>query len=190
MLRERINLDGLSVELVDTAGLREDPDQIEAEGIRRAAAAMREADAALWIVDASRAEHAKRPAALPADLPVIRVKNKIDLCLTEPEPGDDVLVSAMTGAGMDSLKQAIRALAGVRASDEGTFSARQRHIDALERAQEHFQAGVQALDESRSGELLAEELRLSLEALGDIRGEFLERRTCWGRIFSEFCIGK
>jgi tRNA modification GTPase len=191
ILRERINIDGLSVELVDTAGLRDDPDRIEAEGIRRARAALAEADAALWIQDASALPDATIPTELPAGLPVIVVRNKIDLC--DPHDVDSipgqVLLSAKTGAGLDALKTAIKTLAGYREHGEGTFSARQRHIDALNDAKHHFTQGVAALDESRSGELLAEELRLSLQALGEIVGEF-SGDDLLGRIFLEFCIGK
>ena len=185
ILRERINIDGLSVELVDTAGLRDDPDRIEAEGIRRARVALQEADAALWIQDASASSDATPPPAeLPDGLPLIVVRNKIDLCESLPDNHNPnrVFLSAKTGAGVDALKTAIKALAGYRDHGEGTFSARQRHIDALTDAKHHFTRGVTALDESRSGELLAEELRLSQHALGEIVGEF-SGDDLLGRIF-------
>ena len=197
ILRERIAIDGLAVELVDTAGLRSDPDRIEAEGIRRAREALASADAALWIQDASEDEPAPAGEELPnmdlKGLPVIVLRNKIDLTGEPPgRTGDDAPVlniSAKTGAGIDALQDALRELAGYRDLGEGAFTARSRHVDALERAHAHFESGRRALVEKRAGELLAEELRLSHSALGEITGEFTPDDLL-GRIFSEFCIGK
>ena len=194
ILRERISIDGLSVELVDTAGLRDDANQIEAEGIRRARAAIREADAALWIQDAAeRGDEEALADALPADMPVIVVRNKIDLSGEPPGVRENtpnvVRLSAKSGEGIEALMTSIRKLAGYRDQGEGAFTARRRHIEALNRAEEHFARGRRALDEARSGELLAEELRLALDALGEITGEF-SSDDLLGRIFSSFCIGK
>ncbi|HSD69864.1 MAG TPA: tRNA uridine-5-carboxymethylaminomethyl(34) synthesis GTPase MnmE, partial [Woeseiaceae bacterium] len=151
VLRERIDIDGLVVELVDTAGLREDPDRIEAEGIRRAKDAIRSADAVLWVEDAAgqRDTQADYAAAdLPRDVPVLVVRNKIDLSGEAPGPVEapvpTILLSALTGAGVDSLRAAIRDLAGYEDLGEGAFTARRRHLEALRRAQEHFDAGVLA----------------------------------------------
>lgn len=195
ILREQINIDGLAVELVDTAGLRSDPDRIEAEGIRRARQAMASADAILWIRDASLTEAAgDRPDEdLPRDVPMVTVRNKIDLAgtaagLLQREP-PVVSISAKTGAGTDALRTLIRELAGYRDLGEGAFTARQRHLDALDRAYEHFLSGRSALEQSRAGELLAEELRLAHLALGEISGAF-SSESLLGRIFSAFCIGK
>ena len=193
ILRERIVIDGLAVELVDTAGLRDDPDRIEAEGIRRARNAMRSADAALWVQDATESNEQTLPEELPADLQVTIVRNKIDL--TEEPPGkvaeaqDTINISAVTGAGIDALREHIRHKAGHHDIGEGAFTARRRHLEALDKAEQHFKEGRRALDESRAGELLAEELRLAQEALGEITGEFTSDDLL-GRIFSEFCIGK
>jgi tRNA modification GTPase len=194
ILREQIKIDGLTVELVDTAGLRSDPDQIEAEGIRRAKEALKSADAALWIQDATQADEEHQPdASLPEDLPVLVVRNKTDL--TDEMIGRDknepptIRMSAKTGAGLSELTAAIKALAGYSELGEGAFTARQRHVDALERAQAHFLRGRQALEDTKSGELLAEELRLSQQALGEITGA-ISSDDLLGRIFSEFCIGK
>jgi tRNA modification GTPase len=198
VLRERVSLDGLMVEFVDTAGLRNDPDLIEAEGIRRTRAALVHADAALWIHDVN-AHPADENAyediheELPGDIPVIRVRNKIDLCgeaagLVRLEP-PEVAISAKSGAGVDALRALICELAGYRDLGEGAFTARRRHIDALDRAWEHFRAGRLALDEARAGELLAEELRLASRELGAITGG-ISSDELLGRIFSEFCIGK
>jgi tRNA modification GTPase len=200
ILRETISLDGLLVELVDTAGLRDDPDRIEAEGIRRAREAMSRADAVLWVQDRSRGPEASgempedRPHEnLPEDIPVVVVRNKSDLSgdpagLLQAEP-PVVAISAKTGAGIDALRSELRRLAGYRDLGEGAFTARQRHLDALDRAFRHFDAGRAALHDARAGELFAEELKLSQQALSDITGA-LGSDDLLGRIFSEFCIGK
>jgi len=205
ILREQINVEGLLVELIDTAGLRENPDQIEAEGIRRARAAIKRADAVLCIQDASTKEYAIEKYAieneslaelgeeLPANVPVITVRNKIDLTNENPglqhKPPLTLNISAKTGAGTDALREQILKLAGHKDLGEGAFTARRRHIDALGQAEAHFQAGRNALEKAKAGELLAEELRLAQEALGQITGA-LTSDELLGKIFSEFCIGK
>ena len=98
-------------------------------------------------------------------------------------------LSAKTGAGIDALREAIRALAGYQNQGEGAFTARRRHLDALARAKSHFQRGREALLDTQAGELLAEELRLSHQALGEITGA-VSSDDLLGKIFSEFCIGK
>ena len=197
VLRERVNLDGLAVEFVDTAGLRDDAENIEAEGIRRAQTALKEADVALWVLDATgddpndNNDGAARAAL--ADLPTLIVRNKIDL--TDDTPGvskdneSTINLSAKTGAGIDSLIAAIKALAGYSETHEGAFSARRRHLEALASAEQHFRAGVRALEQERAGELFAEELKLARQALGSITGE-LSSDDLLGKIFAEFCIGK
>jgi tRNA modification GTPase len=190
ILREQINIEGLAVELIDTAGIRENPDRIEEEGIRRAREALKKADAVLWIQDATDEQPAVLDESVPDDAPVIVVHNKIDL-LGEP-PGADhdvVRLSARTGEGIDVLRTKLRQLAGYRDLGEGAFTARRRHLDALRRAARHFEAGRTALDETRAGELLAEELRLAQEALGQITGA-VSSDDLLGRIFADFCIGK
>ncbi|NNF39953.1 MAG: GTP-binding protein, partial [Woeseiaceae bacterium] len=190
ILREQIDIDGLAVELVDTAGLRDDPGRIEAEGIRRARQAIESADAVLWIQDATEAEHGTIGETLPANVPVVVVRNKIDLARDAPgDDGDVVRLSAITGAGIDLLRRRIRLLAGYENQGEGAFTARRRHLDALRKAQEHYRQGLRALEETRAGELLAEELRLSHAALGEITGA-TSSDDLLGAIFSEFCIGK
>jgi tRNA modification GTPase len=190
VLRELIDVDGLAVELIDTAGLRDDPDRIEAEGIRRAREALASADAALWIQDATDQGPSAPREKLPEDLPLTVVHNKIDLTGVEPGLIDgEVYLSAETGEGIDALRQRIRELAGYDNQGEGAFTARRRHIRALRRAREHFDNGRRALEETKAGELLAEELRLSQQALGAITGAF-SADDLLGKIFSEFCIGK
>lgn len=193
ILREQINIDGLAVELVDTAGLRSDPDRIEAEGIRRARQALQSADAVLWIQDATDPEAETLDEELPDDIPVVVVRNKIDL--TDEAPGGDQLdskavrMSAKTGAGLDELRVRIRRLAGYKDLGEQTVTARRRHVDAIRRARDHFEAGRTALAEQRAGEVFAEELRLAHRALGEITGT-TSSDDLLGKIFTEFCIGK
>jgi tRNA modification GTPase len=193
ILRERIEIDGLAVELVDTAGLREDPDRIEAEGIRRAREALKNADGVLWIQDASEVEAGDLEEELPGEIPVIILRNKIDVTGDAPGPlqGDRTTlnVSAKTGAGIDELREAMRQLAGYQDLGEGAFTARRRHVDAIATAAKHFQRGREALETQKAGELLAEDLRLSHEALGELSGA-VSSDDLLGRIFSEFCIGK
>ncbi len=190
ILREQINIDGLAVELVDTAGLREDPDRIEEEGIRRARKALASADAVLWIQDANETLQEHIDEDVPEGAEVIVVRNKIDMTGDTPGLADDILyVSAKTGTGIDALQQRIRRAAGYRDLGQGAFTARKRHVDALRRAAGHFETGRKALEESKAGELLAEELRLAQEALGEITGA-VSSDDLLGRIFSEFCIGK
>jgi len=190
ILREQIDIDGLAVELVDTAGLRENPDRVEQEGIRRARSALQTADAVLWIKDATVSDSEQIDEALPEGVPIAVVMNKIDLCdAPARQARDTIRLSAKTGEGLDSLRQHIRELAGYRNLGEGAFTARKRHLHALERAAAHFHTGREALEKTRAGELLAEELRLSHQALGEITGA-MSSDDLLGRIFSEFCIGK
>lgn len=190
ILREQINIDGLAVELVDTAGLRTDPDRIEEEGIRRARKALRSADAVLWIQDANSAPEQDIDEDVPDGAEVIVVRNKIDLSGDKAgDQGGTIYLSAKTGQGIDALHQRLRKAAGYRNLGEGAFTTRKRHIDALRRAGAHFDTGRKRLEESKAGELLAEELRLSQEALGEITGA-VSSDDLLGQIFSEFCIGK
>ena len=193
ILRERIEIDGMAVELVDTAGLREDPDRIEAEGIRRAREALKNADGALWIQDASESVAGKPDEEIPGDIPVIILRNKIDVTGDPPGPSisdeSTLNVSAKTGAGIDDLREALRRLAGYQDLGEGAFTARRRHVEAIAMAAEHFQRGREALEQQKAGELFAEDLRLSHQALGEVTGA-ISSDDLLGRIFSEFCIGK
>ena len=198
VLREQIDLDGIPVHVADTAGIRETSDLIEAEGVRRARQALESADIVLLIKDVSNNADSEQDlsAELPPGVTTIVVGNKIDLL---PEGGlqkfqdkDDtqqVWISTITGQGMDDLRSRIRDAVGVTDQVEGSFSARQRHIDALKRAGGHMAAGSRAMETSQAGELLAEELRLAQQALGEITGELLPDDLL-GEIFSSFCIGK
>jgi tRNA modification GTPase len=192
ILRERIDIDGLSVELVDTAGLRENPDVIEAEGIRRARDAAANADAVLWIQDATDPAEDSLASSVPAEVPVLIVQNKVDVTGEPAGRSDDpsvIRISARTGEGIDALTLALREMAGYRDQGEGAFTARARHVAALEAAHGHFASGRRALAEESAGELLAEELKLAQQSLGTITGE-VTSDDLLGRIFAEFCIGK
>jgi len=195
VIREHIVLKGLPVHLLDTAGLREAGDQIESEGVRRARAAMQQADLIILMIDDSAgSEIAIRDEVLPAGVPVVRVYNKIDLSGRHPgmfsSDGDEcIAIAAKTGAGIDALIDHIVSRADYQPEAVGVFSARRRHLDALGRAKQHVEEGRYQLQQFRAGELLAEELRQAQRALSEITGEF-SSEDLLGEIFSGFCIGK
>lgn len=187
VLEQHLDLNGLPVVLVDTAGIRDSLDAIEAEGVRRARRAREQADLVLEVLDHGAPSDRDHE---PSEIPVLRVYNKIDL--TGHPPGgdtDEVFLSALTGAGMEHLVAAIEAFAGYREADASGFIARQRHLDALQRSHHHLQDGIDRLRRLNAGELLAEELRLAQESLGEITGK-VTSDDLLGRIFSAFCIGK
>lgn len=192
-LHETIRLDGLELHLVDTAGLREGGDAIEREGMRRARLELERADLALAVLDASDLETGRRAIAeVIALVPrVMWIHNKADL-LTNPPPDTDTVVhvSAVTGDGIATLHQRLRALATGDAgeSSEGEFSARARHVEALQRASAYAGAAADELEHERL-ELAAEELRMAHDALGEITGR-ISADDMLGHIFSTFCIGK
>jgi tRNA modification GTPase len=195
LVRETVDLDGVSLTLVDTAGLRESADVVEREGIRRARAELERADVVLLVADV--AEDPEAALALVGDVPAsatrLVVRNKIDLGGIAPrrERRDgyiELRVSAKTGAGIELLQAELRKLAGGETSD-GAWTARARHVTALERAKSHLAAAESALVERNAGELAAEELREVQHALGEITGEFTSEDLL-GAIFGSFCIGK
>lgn len=193
-LRLQIDLGGVPVHVIDTAGLRETEDPIERLGIARTWAAIEKADLALLIEDAFAATRGSNQHIidrLPAGLGRIRVINKIDLegatsRLAGHATGEAVRVSALTGEGLAELRQAILEHAGWQPSGEGVFTARARHIEALQVAERHLAAAAVLGNQL---ELYAEELRLAHEALGRITGAF-SADDLLGEIFSKFCIGK
>jgi tRNA modification GTPase len=198
VLRERLDIDGMPLHLVDTAGLREVHDVVEAEGVRRARAEMTRADRVLFVVDSAADPEAsgfeRERTAWPSEVPVTVVMNKVDLVSLDPRPTlssapPTVSLSARTGAGIDLLREHLKQCMGFTPVEAGSISARRRHIDALARARQHVEAGAHHLRTRRAGELLAEELRAALTALGEITGEF-SSDDLLGRIFSTFCIGK
>lgn len=193
-VREQIDIDGLPVHIIDTAGLRETTDTVERIGISRTWAMIEKADLALLVSDAGREDDSADRAItdrLPAGLARIRVNNKIDLTrhkAIRQRVGNEeqIWISAKTGEGLNLLKQAIWDQAGWHPSGESTFTARTRHIKALQAAQNHLAAASEATSHL---ELYAEELRLAHEALTGITGEYTPDDLL-GEIFSKFCIGK
>jgi tRNA modification GTPase len=196
LLREHVQIDGLPLHLVDTAGLRDAGDEIESEGVRRARAAMEQADLVLWVADDSSGAGAQPDLVadgVATGVPCIVVYNKIDLSGREPgliEHGGDtaLAISAATSAGIDALRAHLKQCMGYGGADESLCIARRRHVDAARRARGHVETALTRLQE-RSGELAAEELRLAQQALGEITGEFTSEDLL-GQIFSTFCIGK
>jgi tRNA modification GTPase len=194
VLREYISLDGLPVHVSDTAGIRESVDHVEIEGIRRARAALSTADMVLLVVDSTQPLEAQLALRkeVPDNIPCIEVHNKSDLSevkTTIDETLRKVGVSAKTGQGLQDLVLLIKKIVGAATGQEGVFSARTRHLDALKRTRHHIKTGQQQLETYNAPELLAEELRLAQTALGEITGEYLPDDLL-GAIFSSFCIGK
>lgn len=197
VLKEEINIDGMPLHIIDTAGLRESTDVVEQEGIRRTWREIEQADCILLLVDDRAGVGAAEQALLdrlPAHIPVTRVFNKIDLSgaaaeLLEDEQGIKLHMSAKTGDGIDLLRDHLKNRVGYQGSTDGVFMARRRHLDALERTRTHIETGMQQLHTQHAGELLAEELRLAQQALGEITGE-VSSDELLGRIFTSFCIGK
>lgn len=197
ILRERIHIDGMPLHVLDTAGLREQADVVEAEGIRRAREAMHQADRILYIVDASADPDSdaieRELKELPNEVPVTIVLNKIDLTQApsryEQSVPPRLHVSAASGQGIDLLREHLKECVGYLGAGAGTLSARRRHLDALARANGHLAEAMRQLTEHRAGELMAEELRQAQQSLGEITGEFTSDDLL-GRIFASFCIGK
>ena len=192
LLREHLSLDGVVMTLVDTAGLRESPDRIEAEGMRRARAELARADVVLAVLDDRDGESFRALAAeIGAGARVLWLHNKCDLGDLPPrtlvrEDGEHLWLSARTGAGMTALRDRLRALAGGEGG--GSFSARACHLEALELALVHLAQAEGELS-ADNPELAAEQLRQAQGALGQITGH-LDAEGLLGRIFSGFCIGK
>lgn len=197
VLREYIVLEGMPIHIIDTAGLRESTDEIEQEGIRRARTEISRADIILFIIDASSEEkinvtHWINP--LPPQATLITIHNKIDLTQESAgihqKNGQTIIsLSAKQGIGIEILKKHICTCVGFQVNQEGIFSARRRHLDALARAKKFLTNGQQQLRRNRAGELLAEDLRQAQLALNEITGEFTSEDLL-GRIFASFCIGK
>jgi tRNA modification GTPase len=193
-LRETIRIDGLELELVDTAGLREGGDAIEREGMRRARDEMQRADLAIVVLDARDPEAGKQAIGDAATQAArqLWVLNKCDLLPQWPQsPSEDTLaISAASGQGLAQLHARLRELAGDGAGEgqQGEFSARLRHVQAIVRASEHLETADAQLHHDQL-ELAAEELRLAHDALGEITGR-MTADDLLGRIFSSFCIGK
>ena len=201
VLREHIHIDGMPLHIIDTAGLRDASDEVERIGIERAWQEIEQADRVLFMVDGTTTS-AVDPAEiwpdfierLPAKLPITVVRNKADvtgeaLGLSEVNGHSLIRLSARTGEGVEVLRNHLKQSMGFDTNMEGGFLARRRHLQALETAADHLQQGKAQLLGAWAGELLAEELRLSQQALSEITGDFTSDDLL-GRIFSSFCIGK
>ncbi len=199
VVQQTIQIEGVPLHVVDTAGLRDSPevDEVERIGIERAWGRIRQADVVLFLHDLTRADdpaHAQADAAIEADLPrgvpVLHVWNKLDQRPEARVSGDALALSARQGDGLEALRQRLLQLAGWERAGDGLFMARERHLQALHRVQTHLEAAATWLDGSADAlDLLAEELRLAQHALGEITGEF-SADDLLGVIFSRFCIGK
>ncbi len=205
VLREYIHIDGIPMHIIDTAGLRLSDDAIEQEGIRRAWKEIKNADHILLLTDSQDNFDFENPSSVWANFAnnsellgkISLIQNKIDLTQQAPElinsggkyPCPVINLSAKTGEGIDLLKAHLKQSIGIAEPSEGTFIARRRHLHALENALHLVTAGLDQLLTNAAGELLAEDLRLAGQQLGEITGQFTSDDLL-GRIFSSFCIGK
>ena len=185
-LREPIQIEGVPIMLVDTAGLRDSADEVERIGMARTRRELERADVVLVIQEAEKREAPEGP--LPAATTTLTVVNKIDLVpgLAAGRQGAVIHVSAKTGAGLDALRSVLLEAAGWTSRGESVYLARERHLRALASARTHLEA---AAGQAAQWEFFAEELRLAQEALGAITGH-LSADDLLGEIFSRFCIGK
>lgn len=201
VLHEHIHLDGMPLHIIDTAGLRDTPDEIERIGIERAWYEIEQADHVLLMIDGT-VSNLSDPdmlwpafiARLPKEMPVTVVRNKVDLTGESVGKFEGsgyclITLSVQSGEGVDLLRTHLKQSIGFTGSTEGEMLARRRHLDALETAAIHLAQGKEKLGVTYSSELVAEELRLAQQALSEITGEF-SSDDLLGRIFSNFCIGK
>ena len=199
-VQQTIQIEGVPVHVIDTAGLRDSDDEVEKIGIERAWEAIGSADAVLFLHDLTRANAMDYQAddaliaqamaqKVPSSVPVIDLWNKADAVGAErPESG--LVMSAKTGLGLDTLRHKLLEVAGWQSVTEGVCIARERHVQALRQVDAHLQeAAIHLASQAHSLDLLAEELRLAQNALGEITGEFTSDDLL-GVIFSSFCIGK
>lgn len=201
VLRETLTLDGMPLHIVDTAGLRDSNDEIELEGIRRAWLEIEQADQLLFLVDANESDNPDVTTIWPeyfarfgeAKQPITLVLNKIDQSGHSPgrlsERSNCFAISAKHKTGLDEMVGFLQSSMGFDERSEGLFSARRRHLTALEKALELVVVGQRQLSGSGAGELLAEDLRLAQTQLSEITGVFTSDDLL-GHIFSSFCIGK
>jgi len=202
VLKEQILINGVPIKIIDTAGLRESKDIVEKEGIRRAWNEIENADLVLYLVDTREVEMFERQSAWISlqslSQKLIIIENKIDLTNKKPIEGtlffEDVnyphlSISTKTNAGVNELKNKVLQIAGFSEHQEGKFSARRRHIDAIERTEEFLLNAQTLLNENTTPDLVAEDLRLAQRSLNEITGEFTPDDLL-GAIFSSFCIGK
>jgi tRNA modification GTPase len=203
VVAQTIQIEGVPLHVVDTAGLRDSQDEVEKIGIERAWSQIADADAVLFLHDltqqgqagwkaAEDAIRAELRSVLPESVTVLDVWNKLDMLPVEPgasAPGG-IALSARTGVGLEALRQKLLDIAGWQSAAEGVYIARERHVQALHRVQVHLvEAGAHLAAQAGALDLLAEELRIAQNALNEITGEFTSDDLL-GVIFSSFCIGK
>ena len=184
-----IELNGVPVRLLDTAGIREEAEEVEQEGIARAQSAIETSDVVIEVLDASDLSVDKITTNSSAKK--ITVINKIDLISDQSSlQKDAVLISAKTGSGLDQLRKAVTKILSIQIPEhQAPFSARSRHLEVLDRSKKHIDAALQHTTNLSPLELIAEELRISQQALGEITGEF-SPDDLLDYVFREFCIGK
>lgn len=205
VLREQIHIDGMPLHIIDTAGLRDTGDAVEQEGIRRAWQEIDHADRILFVIDSAQdysleprnnwpeyfERYPERDSTGKGNLSFVLNKGDLSgLPVGLSNNGHPVItLSAKQGAGLNILTEHLKECMGYTGSNEGSFTARRRHTDALQVAQEYINAGSAQLKEAGAGELLAEDLRLAQQSLAEITGEFTSDDLL-SKIFSSFCIGK
>jgi tRNA modification GTPase len=194
VLKEKIQIDGMPLHLIDTAGIRESENEVEKEGIKRTQQQLKQADHILWVYDAvNDPDHRSfAEANLPENIPVTFLRNKIDELNEQPvhsKPEKQISISAKTLLGIELLREHLKNVMGYRGEESGEFLARRRHIEVLNKAKQSLDKADIALNDMQAGEILAEELRLTQNALNEITGEF-SSDDLLGKIFSSFCIGK
>lgn len=197
ILREHIQIDGLPLHIIDTAGLRESDDVIEQEGVRRALKAIEKCDRLLYVISGNnKEEESDILNSLPKETGITFIHNKIDLknikaSISETKDRDkvEIYLSARTGEGIELLRQHLKKCMGYESRTEGKYIARRRHLEAIEQAEAHLEKADFNLHKVKAGELVAEELSLAQKALSSITGEF-SNNDLLGRIFADFCIGK
>lgn len=197
VIEHSVTLDGLQIEIVDTAGIHETRDPVESEGVNRALLEIQSADIVLLVSDSEAGlceDHRYFAAWLNHDINLIRVRNKIDQSggnAGRADSGENVCVrlSALTGAGLPLLSAAIREAAGTTALEENVFLARSRHIEAMQEASGYLDEACGRLQSEGATDLAAEELSCAHRCLGRITGE-IHSDELLGEIFSRFCIGK
>jgi tRNA modification GTPase len=193
ILRESIQLDGMPLHIIDTAGLRESDNVVEKEGIRRAYEQIKQADKVLLLIDSTDPECESILSTLPEGVDITKVFNKIDLLDTKPKivqsgTESQIYLSIKKGLGIDLLTDYLKQSVGYSSEVDNVFIARKRHIDALRQGQDSVDNAIVQL-QNQAGELVAEDLRLAQNSLAEITGSF-SSDDLLGRIFSSFCIGK
>jgi len=193
ILKERIQIDGMPIHIIDTAGLRDSDNVVEKEGIRRAHEEIKQADKVLLLIDSTDPEIDSVIKTLPEGLDITKVYNKIDLLgiepeITETEHSSQIYLSVKKEIGMELLINHLKQTVGFNAEMDDVFIARKRHIDALSDGQLSVDNALVQI-QNQAGELVAEDLRQAQNSLAEITGAF-SSDDLLGRIFSSFCIGK